>query len=496
MDKTQKNISTAIGVFLLLFVAVSVIAFVRRQGNSNQAADKPTPSVKVRREMEFSTTSAQPFPTVTVGKWNILGAAAIEGKNPSTAYVFNLKENLTKSDFTALAGKLGLPPAAVSENGERLIAGAQRGKESAVLYLQKESGAFMYRATDGFGTSNTVTAGLEPQRLQQFVIGFMNDPTVRFSASYKKKSAPNITFYEFKRDEKDLQIPVVSLLGMFNQEESSDPDVIETTDKTDGQARKNTVNTLTVGVKNGKVVSVVSKLRFSVERPDSAQVLKYTDAVKQLEENKYAQILTSPEGKGKLNHEEVYPKDKASLRSVTVTDSQLVYIEELVPQGQSVLVPYYVFKGYGVLTSGYKVNVVAAVAAVPNPKPAAATPSNSNQSSQSAQTQQSRPQTTPGQQVFTAKCQTPPAVSDLSNAQTNKSGTIFGQLPSKNAGKSNNPDVDYAPWYIVPHSVIDVQQFSDLLDSLYSKQAPQAQTLQSITTQYESAAGNMCAILL
>lgn len=507
-NRTKTVVMTATGVFLLLFVAVSVVSFFRRQSAVQQTGMiSPTPSSKAKTIMTGDLSNLPSFPQASVQKWGFLGAASIAGRDTASASLFPLRSNLTRADFTRLSLKLGMQPQFAEENDERVMAGSESGQESAVLYLQKKTGSFLYKATDGYGRTSSSAAELEPQRMQEFASTLVADPTVKLAASYRKKSMPGVTYYEFYRDWSAVGLPVVSMLGLFNMPEQvklsqlesakdrrsiasslkPDLDITATTDATDGRVRANDFNTITVGLKNGRVVTIVSKLRLMGDQGMSnSSVIPYVDAVKRLETNQYAQILTSPAGSGKLDHSAVYPQNKATLRSVTVTDSRLTYLEELPYTAQSQLVPHYVFRGYGVLTSGYRVDVLAAVAAtqknvlgqsqqqgtfLPDEPPSAT----------------ARPTTqTP---VITTKCLTPPGMNDLSNVQTGKSGMVFGQLPTANFNESSNTGDNYGgEWFMIPVGALDVQQLSDVLDTVGKRQ------FALIVRDYEQAAGSGCAV--
>lgn len=518
---------TAAGVSLLLFVVVSVVSFFRRPSDTLRSGSPSAQSLAAKKSTKIDTSILAGFPEVLVGRWNFLGAASIAGRDTITAFVFPLKYNVSKSDFAQLSSSLDVTPQVAQENDQRLLAGGERGPESALLYLQKKTGSFMYKATEGYLQTSSPATELEPQRMQEFVNKLIDDPTIKLSGNYQKKSIPGVVYYEFHRDWNAIGLPIVSMMGLFNMPEQvklshlesakerrsiaellkPDQDIMQTTDGTDGRARVNDFNTMTVGVKNGRVVTVVSNLRLVADQAVTSPVIPYAEAVRRLDTNQHAQILTSPSGTGKLDHAAVYPQNKATLRSVTVTDSRLVYLEELPYVVQSQLVPYYLFKGYGVLNSGYRVNVLAAVAAAQNRVLAAATAqplaqAASQQQGTFGQGEALAPTTThiptpqPTQKpAISSKCIVPPSVNDLANVQTDKSGTIYGQLFAGKSSVSFDPEREQGQWYLIPHKVLDVQQLSDLLDAMYAKAGNgEKRQFLRMTQEYERAAGTGCAV--
>jgi hypothetical protein len=166
-----------------------------------------------------------------------------------------------------------------------------------------------------------------------------------------------------------------------------------------------------------------------------------------------------------------------------------------------------VFGGYGVLHSGYRAKILAAVAASKNNVLSAATQKQGTflqpeSKITSVQTPTVRPTRSPTSQnnptgvpQITTKCAVPPKVADLSNVQTDKNGIIFGQLASADPGRTYNPDREVGQWFIVPTRSLDVQQLSAVLSSFYStvgrvKQRP----LMVIALEYERASGDQCAV--
>lgn len=487
-EKTKSMIMTAAGIGLLLFVAISLVAHFRNQ-SSLEKSIIPTPIQKKVAKEKIDPSRIPKSPPVKVGAWSMLGAASIAGKAPDSVTIYPFKTNLGKDEALRLSAQLGLNPQTTEETSTRVLLTSKNGNESALFYLHKASGAFMYKATDGFGQTAS-TAQLEPQRIQQLAADVSGDPRVKLGATYAKTSMPQVKFYEFHRDWATSGLPIVNFSGLFNVPElvkigdlkarpengtivkylAIDQDVVETSDKADGRVRQNDFNTLTIGVKNGRVIQIVSKLRLLGTNASSAPVITYVEAVKKLEASKYTYIATSPAGSEELEYSDLYPKNTAELRSVTVSDSALVYLEELPLVSQKQMIPYYVFKGYGVLGSGHRVKVLAAVAAT-------------SASAATAPQPFVNPPAPKAGKIFTAKCTVPPRLDSLSNVQTDHAGSIIGLLSVRaDAGESAKFD-----WYTIPGSVLDVQQASDVIDSV------KRGDLGTILKDYESLGGFGCA---
>lgn len=469
-EKTKSRLKTVTGIFLLIFVGVSLVGFYRNQHEppvQTGETVKPTePAVQKEPEQIRS------FPKGKIGRWNLLGAAAIAGEQEQAAALYPLKANFTVADFASISAQLGLAKSPTYENHERIYTGRDAGRESAVLYLQKQSGAFVYRATDGIAVVPTGLNQPEPQRMQQFVNRLIGDPIVRLTQTYQDSQDKSIIKYEFHRDQKLTRLPVVNLMGLFNIPAGKTLSDIIKPDNMADKPSGASFNSLVVGTREGRIISIVSALRFpNHEVPvNNESLVPYIEAVRKLDANQYSDIRISPIG-GVPSYNELYPSETAELRSVTVTDSILAYLEEIPNAKQTVLVPYYVFRGYGVLSSGYQVNVLATVAAVEQEDLSA--PPERSRTAPSSAPEKSAPTGVP---AITTKCLTPPLVTDLRIPQRGKDGLIYGQLVRKET---------VSPWYVVSDSLADVVSLSDSLAAF-------ERDYLKVTREYEQAAGYGC----
>ncbi|MGB5034614.1 MAG: hypothetical protein WBO56_02355, partial [Microgenomates group bacterium] len=312
---------------------------------------------------------AHPRPQVTVGTWKISAPAVTV---PRSLRTFSFLENYSLSDFkNILAGLIKEPK--IDENAGRFSAKTS----TDMLYLQKPSGAFVYISSDGVALPQQVKPQTVKSSVETFVHNMFHENTLVITNEYDKTSTPGIHYYELHRSWDSVSLPILSFFGLFNTQEAipfsklkigvavgnvKDKRVINTSDKTDGLRRPNDFSTVTVGVKEGKVISVASNAR-RIKAVEQMPTISYADAVTRLKANRYDRIYTIPAGEGVVDYAKLYPKDTAKLSQVEVTESILTYLEEMPGTVQTKLIPYYVFRGSGVLASGYRVKVLAAVSA-------------------------------------------------------------------------------------------------------------------------------------
>ena len=116
--------------------------------------------------------------------------------------------------------------------------------------------------------------------------------------------------------------------------------------------------------RSGKVTVIASNVRkIDTAETKKYMVMSYDEAVKRLKNNQYLDILTSPQAGSPKEYATLYPGNKAVLNSVSVTESELAYLEDLPVIAQYQLSPYYIFRGTGTLENGYRVKILATVPA-------------------------------------------------------------------------------------------------------------------------------------
>jgi hypothetical protein len=375
-EKISKNklliIAGALCVVLLV-IAVALSFFMPKQAKveeqSSSTKQSQTQTTGGNKQDTPAKKMAHPLPQVTVGTWKISAPAVTV---PRSLRTFSFLENYSLSDFkNILAGLIKEPK--IDENAGRFSAKTS----TDMLYLQKPSGAFVYISSDGVALPQQVKPQTVKSSVETFVHNMFHENTLVITNEYDKTSTPGIHYYELHRSWDSVSLPILSFFGLFNTQEAipfsklkigvavgnvKDKRVINTSDKTDGLRRPNDFSTVTVGVKEGKVISVASNAR-RIKAVEQIPTISYDEAVTRLKANRYDKIYTIPAGEGAVDYAKLYPKDTAKLSQVEVTESILTYLEEMPGTVQTKLIPYYVFRGSGVLASGYRVKVLAAVSA-------------------------------------------------------------------------------------------------------------------------------------
>lgn len=490
-SSNKKFLPLIIGAILVVVLLVAGIAVMQnRQGtapeqtNRQEQMSEPTSAPEAGKKVNS-------FPQVTVSNWIVPSTISVQA--PQTARLYQFKQNLTAQDFRPVAGKF-FAVGDADENDRRIVAySTQTG--ASMVYMQKATGSFLYTSDRGADLTATGAAGMTA-----YVRTLMNDNSLELAGEYDKSTSPGVRYYEFHRGWDTIGLPILNLMGLFNSPvkldslsqtstggRTANAAYTNTTDKADGLERANEFNTITVGIKDGKVKSVTSNLRPFALAGGSSPVITYAQAVEKLKANDFAYIYTSPAGTGTLDRDKLYPNNKAALTSATVSDATVAYVEELPNVTQTQMIPYYIFKGTGDTSNGYKVNFLAAVPAVTSGVLGTQTTNTSlmaqnsltgvpvgDSSTQQQGTLKFNPQggilpgSTPvGGTLATGQCEPPPAPQELINVQKDAAGIVFGQAPKKGFGRGNYQQEDLE-WFVVPEVDWDVIKLQDAAEVVWS----------------------------
>lgn len=494
-SKPGKHHFIPLAITIVAFILIVVIGIYTVLSYQKKPAESPEQLTAQQENKAYS------FPRLTVDKWNIEKSAATSPTS-STATVYNLNSKYSKTDFNGLLFNF-FAATSTDETDKSLRAYSDRNG-SSLLYMQKDTGSFLYKSTEGFPISSGSGALDESKRIIAFAQDTLGDDTLASFATYGKKSNPGVTYYELHRDWNRLGYPLYNLFGILNLKDTSlrglslyeptnyvepDSDIINSSDKTDGFKRPNDFNTVTIGVRSGKIIDVVSNLRLftrTSSKPVTDKLISYNDAVKKLTNNEYSKLYTSPAGEGVVDREKMYPQNKASINEATVTESAIAYLEELPGTEQEVLAPYYIFRGTATLSTGYRVTFVATVPAIARNVLGTSTSTLAQFDSTQKQgtlefeevtatrsapapagsSQQDVPQLPPPNQLCE---EDPQSVNDLYNTQIDDTtGTTFGQFDVQPPGdiRATSGTGWYGPqWFAVSAANHDINQLNTIIDS-------------------------------
>jgi len=363
-------------IMIFIFLLFSVFKSAKnRLDSQSQQSNPQTNASSTQAELNKIEPSkgneqsslAVTLPDISVKQWVFANKPVT---NVPSANVYRLKENYSIQEAKAFINRW-FQSSKFQNKNSLVVAKNSQGDQ---FDFHMETGAFSYILKNGISLNTSLD-----QYIQALPI---YDPTLVIVAHYRKKSIPNITFYEIHRDWNKIGFPIFNSVGLLNHPENQtwstetfstklpsppDSDVYQTSDNRDGLNRFDHFNTLTLGVddNNKKIYSIQSTLRlFENQKPDSKNLISYDEAVKKLENNQYKFLRTIPSGQGTVNLTKVYVNGKTSTDKATVVESIIAYLESPLPGIQTSLEPYYLFRGYSTLASGYRVNFYSAVPAI------------------------------------------------------------------------------------------------------------------------------------
>lgn len=355
-------------VTLILIVMIGVYTVLTYRQN---------PTENSQQLAQQQTTKDTSFPRITVESWKIEKSAEMKSI-PTSGNLYNFNTKYGRTEFNNVLLHF-FTPTNTNESTQSLRAYSDQSG-SSMFYMQKDTGSLLYKSTSGLPIASGSAAVDQSRRIVAFAQDTLRDDTLASFATYQRNSSPGVTYYELHRDWNRLGFPLYNLFGVLNLKDTplaslsltnstnmvaQDKDIIKTSDNTNGLKRPNDFNTVTVGVKDGRVVTFISNLRLfpASGAPKTDKLITYDEAVKRLTNNQYSRLYTSPAGEGAVDREKLYPQNKATIVQANVTETAIAYLEELPGTEQPVLAPYYIFRGNGTLSNGYRVTFVATVPA-------------------------------------------------------------------------------------------------------------------------------------
>ncbi len=469
------------GIFLLILIVSAALIMRKPTLNSDQGVQDEQ-SQTAQNNANTNTTPAPAgqapnFPTVTVGSWVV--PESITVPVVSTANVYQFKQQLVASGQTA--GQLSLITGAQNEETPTRILAYKNdsaGNNSDVYYLLKETGSFLFTSKTGVDLPATTELLSEQEKVTKYIQSLVSDDKLRITAQYEKKGMDGVKFYELHRDWSAMGLPVYNLLGIFNLDNSAslsslslakaptkqapDESIINSSDASDGFRRNNDFNTVTVGIKGGKVVSVLSNIRPIASVNADRTIISYTEALNRLKSKQYTSLYVSPDSAG---GESAAQQSQVSLATAQVSEVTVAYLENLPVTAQQKLEPFYIFKGTGTSDGGKAVHFLASVAAVPSNVMgtstqaedllALANPKNGGQQ-QGTLDMSGNPVNPIVSKIVEGVCKSP-VFAQLQNVMSAANGITYGQYPYQNK----------LEWFFVPPSAaVSLQTFWDVFTGL------------------------------
>lgn len=353
---------------LLLFIITGAVLFYFLNEEGNQTL-KPTPNLE---DAISNSGFDRTVPDVQIANYSF---QTENPEVPNSIPIYTLKSDFTKEEVDSIA------------NAFNLTGGVKEGNE--ITYAQTtpaDSAIFSFNTTDGSFTyqafTPTTVVSTNPQTAARTVLSRigLTDTLIDCGITYKRAETPDITYVECHRSWNEMRLPLVSLPGFYNTPEeinlsqmepgiidgveNRDPSITQVSTGQNGLSRPTDFNSTTVLVRsNGSVLSVVSNLKWidSVSEIPSKELRSPEEAKEKFLNPLYSIIL--PAGEGIIDLEKVFPSNKGSAKNAIITGYNLVYLEKLRGEKQTVYEPFYIVRGETTLENGFSTKLVQAIPA-------------------------------------------------------------------------------------------------------------------------------------
>ncbi len=370
----------AISASILLFLIVLVSYAVRQQSihsNHKNQAPQAVQTSKKDEQIHMRKAEVPRLPKVNVKSWDMQTMATTIASQSAVHY--SLKTNYNQQDFLARTRELfARHPALlavapnVQQNEKYYHAKWTASSSAAMVIMDKTNGSLLARF---FGKKDQ-TYILAGTQVQSYIQNTFEDPSLVVTDVYQKPSDETI-YYAAHRSWQAMGKPIVNVFGLFNTPDNTaldtlDPSALRTDTSKPRQLRageklEEDFNTVTVGVKNGVITSIVSNLRLfdsaSAIHKSNVALVDQQQAQKRLQSSQYEQLFVAPAGSGFVPYDTLYPNSRVDLSTVSIKQAAVAYVESLPSSFQAYLSPSYIFWGESQASSGYTMRVLAVVSA-------------------------------------------------------------------------------------------------------------------------------------
>lgn len=300
----------------------------------------------------------------------------------SESFVYTLKDKFTEGEIQQMTSVFHVTNENKKIEGARVITN-YTPESASILLLNTETLQISYMSTSGISLPSSDIFYEITEVLKRLGI---YDSHMQQAATYRDKTQPNMKFYEIRRDWDTMGYPVLDPMNVLNtstDQKMSDwrdsfvnttenSNIYETSDNKDGFERHATQNTITIGVDQStqSIVLLTStmKLLSGQQSVIPSQLLTKSEALEKVRAGDHQVFLTTPLEEDFSEYKNVYPHNKALAAEAVIEESALVYLQRPLPTHQTTLEPYYIFRGYSDLQSGYRAKVLVAVNALRDSK--------------------------------------------------------------------------------------------------------------------------------
>lgn len=301
---------------------------------------------------------------------------------PDQVKFYRLGTGFSSADALALGRRVGFSNAKLDDGVNLAFVSSGEQNFDEVLIFDKRTGGFFFASNNGRLPKVAASDPINSAKNFLADIGLL-DGTIVATTTYKRDSFPGLIFVEFHRGWDEVGLPILNVLGTLNvdagkrltdvnladidKDAPTDADITFSGDGKIGKARPNEFNTVTVAVSENdrSIISITSNMRRIAGQQVATSSLKTPgEAWDELQQHKGVLSTALPTGLGYVDPDKIYPQNQAISQRARVKDFLLVYLEKPADQAQSLLYPYYIFKGEATLNSGYDILFVEAIPAL------------------------------------------------------------------------------------------------------------------------------------
>ncbi len=365
-------IFSLIGAGIVLLTLLGALFFLRQfQKPETQTAVTTENTAKIPSPIP-TEQQALPFPEVTFQSWKTEDQLV---RNPEAVSSWKFTEP-SKERGESIAAAIGMQNVISDDKTVKSVNGSNEEGVQSMYYYEIGSGAFLYSSSSGVKVQNNSASSVTGilKKINAY------DDQIIVTATYERSSTPGVTYYELHHDWTKVGLPVLNEVGLTTlpvttkvrnlkvglPSETTDADIVNSSDGGDGKARQADFNTITVGVKSNAVVYIKSKMRNLQPAPKNIAVITAEEAIRKAEAGEYENMLAVPAGEGPIDESKVFPMNKGIGKEAIVSEAVLANIEKPMRGTQSELEPYWVLRGSSELDTGYTITFVALVKAQKN----------------------------------------------------------------------------------------------------------------------------------
>lgn len=333
--------------------------------STNRLTDQPeNPNTYFEQIGKTATDEA-----FVVKNWNILGADVPTAT--TSGRVYPLLSDLSPAQAQPVIQRIVGRDIAVQSQP-----GAYTASDAATL-VKMDADTGWFRMQSPGGTALAPAADLESAVLA-YVEQVFNEQTFMIKAYFTNRGEPGVRYYEVQRDWSKLGLPVVNLqellpysaklsLAQWTQVPQpswvqlipSDDAITYASDVTTGRARIDETNTVIVGVKDGQIVSVDSRMhvRDLSQAEQTDELVPGLEALTKVTRGQYDMFVAQQAPSDEKG--ETLPLSSGVLMNARVLQARLMYVVSGSGKAQQALIPTYVFQGVATSERGHTVQFIS-----------------------------------------------------------------------------------------------------------------------------------------